>query len=97
MPNAYLTGWVSDRHLGGRRAPAICALLVLLGVLTVTYGRMVHVGTAARAEGPIFRGAGLLADGTGGGGHRTSSRSRGQSVLVSMTNRAPIRDARVSA
>jgi len=47
VAGAYLTGWVTDKHLGGRRAPAICALLVLLGVLTVTYARMVHVGTLA--------------------------------------------------
>jgi sugar phosphate permease len=34
---ALFGGWVTDRYFGGRRAPVICGLLVLLGVLTVAY------------------------------------------------------------
>jgi len=34
---ALFAGWATDRHFGGRRAPVICLLLVLLGVLTLSY------------------------------------------------------------
>ncbi len=34
---ALFGGWVTDRFFGGRRAPVICGLLVLLGGLTVGY------------------------------------------------------------
>jgi sugar phosphate permease len=30
-------GWATDRYFGGRRAPVICGLLVLLGLLTLCY------------------------------------------------------------
>ncbi len=38
IPGVYLTGWATDRFFGGRRAPAICTLLVLLAALTLLYG-----------------------------------------------------------
>lgn len=34
---AYLSGWATDRYFNSRRAPVICGLLVLLGVLTLVY------------------------------------------------------------
>ncbi|MEO2024452.1 MAG: MFS transporter [Fuerstiella sp.] len=34
---AYLSGWATDRYFNSRRAPVICGLLVLLGVLTLSY------------------------------------------------------------
>jgi OPA family glycerol-3-phosphate transporter-like MFS transporter len=43
---AFLSGWVSDRWLDGRRAPVISTLLVALGLLTLVYGKVVHLGTA---------------------------------------------------
>ncbi len=44
---AYLSGWATDRFFDGRRAPVICGLLVLLGVLTTIYNSAVHAGAAA--------------------------------------------------
>jgi sugar phosphate permease len=37
IAGAFLAGWATDRFFGGRRAPVICGLLVLLGVLTLLY------------------------------------------------------------
>ncbi|MBI2948932.1 MAG: MFS transporter [Verrucomicrobia bacterium] len=34
---AYVSGWATDRFFGGRRAPVICVLLLLLGILAVSY------------------------------------------------------------
>jgi OPA family glycerol-3-phosphate transporter-like MFS transporter len=34
---ALFSGWATDRWFAGRRAPVICGLLLLLGVLTVAY------------------------------------------------------------
>jgi sugar phosphate permease len=34
---ALFGGWVTDRYFGGRRAPVICGLLLLLGALIVAY------------------------------------------------------------
>ena len=34
---ALFGGWATDRYFGGRRAPVICGLLLLLGGLTVAY------------------------------------------------------------
>lgn len=34
---ALTAGWATDRYFGGRRAPVICGLLVLLGLLTLCY------------------------------------------------------------
>jgi sugar phosphate permease len=44
IAGTYVAGWLTDRFLGGRRAPAICALLCLLGVLAVAYNSVVHRG-----------------------------------------------------
>ncbi len=41
---AYVSGWATDRFLGGRRAPMICSLLVFLGLLTLVYDRAVLSG-----------------------------------------------------
>jgi sugar phosphate permease len=34
---ALFGGWATDRYFGGRRAPVICGMLLLLGGLTVAY------------------------------------------------------------
>jgi sugar phosphate permease len=34
---AYLAGWATDRFFGSRRAPVICLLMIVLGVLTLVY------------------------------------------------------------
>ena len=47
IPGAYIAGWATDRFFGGRRAPVICILLVLLGVLTILYNSAVHAGPIA--------------------------------------------------
>jgi sugar phosphate permease len=44
---ALLSGWISDRFAGGRRAPIVCALLVVLAGLTVAYQSVVSVSTFA--------------------------------------------------
>jgi len=40
IAGAYLTGWTTDRFFGGRRIPMLCALLVLLGCLSLLYEEM---------------------------------------------------------
>lgn len=40
VAGAYLSGWASDRFFGNRRAPVICILLLLLGVMTLFYDAM---------------------------------------------------------
>ncbi len=47
MAGAYLSGWATDRFFGGRRAPVICGLLVLLGLLAIAYNALIHAGLAA--------------------------------------------------
>jgi sugar phosphate permease len=42
---AFLSGWLSDRFLGGRRSPVVCVMLVLLGVLTLVYNNVASQGT----------------------------------------------------
>lgn len=44
---ALLSGWASDRFVGGRRAPIVCGLLVTLGVLTLGYQQVVSRSTVA--------------------------------------------------
>lgn len=44
---ALFGGWVTDRYFGGRRAPVICGLLVLLGGLTVGYDVLSRTDVAA--------------------------------------------------
>jgi len=39
---AYLAGWATDRFFGSRRAPMICILMALLGVLTLSYDAVVR-------------------------------------------------------
>jgi sugar phosphate permease len=43
---AYLAGWATDRFFGSRRAPVICILMVLLGVLTLSYDAVVRSSVA---------------------------------------------------
>ncbi|MBL9123500.1 MAG: MFS transporter [Planctomycetaceae bacterium] len=43
VAGSYLTGWATDRYLGGRRAPVIVALLLLLAVLTLVYEQVARV------------------------------------------------------
>lgn len=48
IAGAFLAGWATDRLFEGRRAPVIAGLLVLLGLLTLTYDWMARtslVGT----------------------------------------------------
>lgn len=42
VAGVYLSGWATDRFFGSRRAPVICVLLVLLGVMTLFYDAMVR-------------------------------------------------------
>jgi MFS transporter, OPA family, glycerol-3-phosphate transporter len=46
IAGAYWSGWATDRFHGGRRAPVICGLLVVLGVLGLVYDRVIHFGFA---------------------------------------------------
>lgn len=41
---SYLSGWATDRFFGGRRAPAICVLMLLLGLLSLVYDSVVQAG-----------------------------------------------------
>jgi MFS family permease len=47
IAGAYLAGWATERWFGGRRAPVICVLLVMLGLLAVAYNTVIHWGMAA--------------------------------------------------
>jgi OPA family glycerol-3-phosphate transporter-like MFS transporter len=40
IAGALVTGWLTDRFFAGRRAPVICILLVVLGVLTLGYDQV---------------------------------------------------------
>jgi OPA family glycerol-3-phosphate transporter-like MFS transporter len=44
---ALFGGWVTDRYFGGRRAPVICALLLLMGGLTLAYEVVSRTSVAA--------------------------------------------------
>jgi sugar phosphate permease len=46
IAGAYLTGWATDRFFGGRRIPALCALLVLLGCFALLYDWMARTSLA---------------------------------------------------
>jgi sugar phosphate permease len=37
IAGSYAAGWASDRFFGSRRAPVTCILLIVLGLLTLTY------------------------------------------------------------
>jgi MFS family permease len=43
---SYLAGWATDRFFGSRRAPVICLLMALLGVLSLVYDSVVRVSPA---------------------------------------------------
>jgi sugar phosphate permease len=43
---AYWSGWATDRFFAGRRAPIICGLLVVLGLLGLSYDHVLHWGLA---------------------------------------------------
>jgi len=42
VAGVFLSGWATDRFFGSRRAPVICVLLLLLGVMTLFYDTMVR-------------------------------------------------------
>jgi sugar phosphate permease len=44
IAGTYVSGWATDRYFGGRRAPVICVLLLLLGLLAVAYNTVIHWG-----------------------------------------------------
>lgn len=44
---SLVSGWVSDRFFGGRRAPVCCALLLVLSGLTLGYHRAAQHGVVA--------------------------------------------------
>ncbi len=44
---SYLAGLVTDRYFGGRRAPLICMLMLVLGGLTLTFSSVVQIGLGA--------------------------------------------------
>lgn len=41
---SYLAGWMTDRFFGGRRAPLICMLLLVLCGLTLVFYSVVNIG-----------------------------------------------------
>lgn len=43
---SFLAGWATDRFFGNRRAPVICGLLLVLGVLTLCYDAVARVSFA---------------------------------------------------
>ena len=47
VAGVFLSGWATDRFFGNRRAPVICVLLVLLGVMTLFYDTVVRTSTTA--------------------------------------------------
>jgi OPA family glycerol-3-phosphate transporter-like MFS transporter len=46
VAGALATGWLTDRVLGGRRAPAICILLTTLGLCTLVYDSVARTSFA---------------------------------------------------
>ena len=55
---ALVTGWATDRFFGGRRAPVIVGLLVLLGGLTLCYHQVVQWARCLAGKGPEAIGPG---------------------------------------
>ncbi len=47
IAGAYWSGWATDRFYGGRRAPVICGLLLVLGSLGLAYDSVLHWGLGA--------------------------------------------------
>lgn len=56
VAGALLSGWASDRFTGGRRAPVIFFLLVLLGFLSLFYNSAVHIGVTTTVITLVFVG-----------------------------------------
>jgi sugar phosphate permease len=46
IAGALVCGWVTDRFLGGRRAPVICFALTMLGLLALAYNTVIQWGLA---------------------------------------------------
>ena len=44
---SFLAGWATDRFFGSRRAPVICILLILLGIMSLIYGPVANSSFAA--------------------------------------------------
>jgi MFS transporter, OPA family, glycerol-3-phosphate transporter len=44
IAGAYLSGLATDRFFGGRRAPIICILMLILGCLGLAYDTVIHWG-----------------------------------------------------
>jgi sugar phosphate permease len=47
IAGAYLSGLATDRWFGGRRAPIICLLLLLLSLFSLAYDSLIHWGLTA--------------------------------------------------
>jgi sugar phosphate permease len=47
IAGAFLSGWATDRYCNGRRAPVICGLLLILGLLALCYDTVIHWGLGA--------------------------------------------------
>jgi MFS transporter, OPA family, glycerol-3-phosphate transporter len=47
IAGSLAAGWATDRFFGGRRAPAICGLMLLLGMFALAYDTVIHWGFAA--------------------------------------------------
>ena len=69
IAGAFFSGWLSDFWLRGRRIPVVCAQLAVLGLVTLIYNRVVHLGTwpvvvALVLAGFLIYGAQVLLVGT---------------------------------
>lgn len=60
IAGALFSGWASDRFSGGRRAPVVVALLVLLAGLTVAYQEAAQAGTVAVVAALLVVGAAIF-------------------------------------
>lgn len=56
IAGAYLSGMATDKFFGGRRAPVIFLLLVMLGILAVSYNTVLHWGMVASVATLFFIG-----------------------------------------
>ncbi len=56
VAGVYLSGWATDRFFGNRRAPVICVLLVLLGVMTLFYDAMARTSATGTVILLLFIG-----------------------------------------
>ncbi len=46
VAGVFLSGWATDRFFGSRRAPVICVLLLLLGIMTLFYDAVVRASAS---------------------------------------------------